>query len=111
MALDTTSPGAAVASLGVVADGDGRPDGDKPRTADLAAEASPEGLGTDTDGVGSGSDGVGNGSDGVGSGSDGAAGELGLELGGAGKQMMIRTQVWPRRRLGRLRERPTHGFR
>jgi hypothetical protein len=106
VAFDTTSPGAAVAFLGVVADGDGRPDVDKPLTADLAAEASPEVPGTDTDGTGSdgtgsdgtgsdgtGSDGVGTGRDGVGTGDD-AAGELGLELEGTGKQMMIRMQVW-----------------
>ena len=94
VALETTSPGAAVASCGVVADGDGRPEGDKPLAADLAAEASPERPGTDIDGVGS--DGVGSGSDGVdgvGSGSGSVAGELGLEL-GAGKQMITRMQVW-----------------
>jgi hypothetical protein len=89
VALDTTSPGAAVASLGVVGDGDARPAGDLPLadgTAVAAAEV-PGRPGKLTAGVGR--DGE---TDGEGA---AVAGELalGLGLGDEGKQKMIRMQV------------------
>jgi hypothetical protein len=98
VALDTTSPGAAVASLGVVGDGDALPADNLPfadATADAAADV-PGRLGRPTDGMGRagvGRDGVG---DGAGAPGEAVAGELGLGLGlgDVGKQKMIRMQVW-----------------
>jgi hypothetical protein len=95
VALDTTSPGAAVASLGVVGDGDALPAGNLPfadATADATADA-PGRLGRPTDGRGrdgTGRDGTG---DGAGALGEAVADELGLGLGDEGKQMMIRMQV------------------
>jgi hypothetical protein len=93
VALDTTSPGAAVASLGVVGDGDALP-ADNLSFADATADAAadvPGRLGRPTDGMGR--DGVG---DGAGALGEAVAGELGLGLGlgDVGKQKLIRMQVW-----------------
>jgi hypothetical protein len=95
VALDTTSPGAAVAFLGVVGDGDALPADNlslADATADAAADAPgrPGRLGRPTDGMGR--DGAG---DGAGALGEAAAGELGLGLGleDEGKQKMIRMQV------------------
>jgi hypothetical protein len=92
VALDTTSPGAARASLGVVGDGEARP----ARDAALATGVSADGVGTTgvpvTGEVGTGSD---TRTDGTGAARDEVAGELGLGLGDVGKQKMIRMQAWP----------------
>jgi hypothetical protein len=89
VALDTTSPGAALASLGVVGDGDGRPDGDRPPADGVPVRPAP-GVGTTGAAVpvARGAD-----ADGEGAAVGAVAGALGLGLGAAGKQKMIRMQV------------------